>query len=174
MMKREDKNTIINGLVQRLSEYKHFYLTDIGNLNAKDTSDLRRKCHEHQIKLVVVKNKLLEKAFEQAQGKYDELYPMLKEATSVMFTNTGNAPARLIKEFRKDHSKPLLKAAYVEESVYLGDEQLDTLSNLKSREELIADIVLLLQSPMRNVLGALQSSGNTITGILKTLEEKNN
>ena len=174
MMKREDKNTIINGLVQRLNEYKHFYLTDIGNLNAKDTSDLRRECYEHQIKLVVVKNKLLKKAFEQTQGKYDELYPLLKEATSVMFTNTGNAPARLIKEFRKTHSKPLLKAAYVEESFYLGDEQLDTLSNLKSREELIADIVLLLQSPMRNVIGALQSSGNTITGILKTQEEKNN
>jgi len=172
MMRKEDKNRIIEDLVQQLGEYKHFYLTDIGDLNAEATSALRRTCFENEIKLVVVKNSLLRKALERSEGKYDELYPTLKEATSVMFTQTGNAPARMMKAFLKNHDKPVLKAAYVEESIYIGKEQLEALYNLKSREELIGDIVLILQSPVKNVIGALQSGSNVITGVLKTLENK--
>jgi large subunit ribosomal protein L10 len=171
-MRKEDKNKIIDDLVQRISEYKHFYLTDIGSLNAKDTSDLRRLCFEKDIKLMVVKNTMLQKALERSGHSYEEIYPALKNSTSVMFTHSGNAPAKLIKEFRKTHAKPLLKGAYVEESVYLGEEQLDALFNLKSRDELIGDIILLLQSPMNNVMGALKSGNNILTGVLKTLEEK--
>jgi large subunit ribosomal protein L10 len=171
-MRKEDKNKIIDDLVQRISEYKHFYLTDIGSLNAKDTSDLRRLCFEKDIKLMVVKNTMLQKALERSGNSYEEIYPALKNSTSVMFTHSGNAPAKLIKEFRKTHAKPLLKGAYVEESVYLGEEQLDALFNLKSRDELIGDIILLLQSPMNNVMGALKSGNNILTGVLKTLEEK--
>jgi large subunit ribosomal protein L10 len=171
-MRKEDKNKIIDDLVQRISEYKHFYLTDIGSLNAKDTSDLRRRCFEKDIKLMVVKNTMLQQALERSGHSYEEIYPALKNSTSVMFTHSGNAPAKLIKEFRKTHAKPLLKGAYVEESVYLGEEQLDALFNLKSRDELIGDIILLLQSPMNNVMGALKSGSNILTGVLKTLEEK--
>jgi large subunit ribosomal protein L10 len=173
-MKREDKEVIINELSEHITNSSHFYLADISTLNAADTSDLRRKCFEKDIQLILVKNTLLRKALEKAEGSYDELYDVLKNSTSIMFTNVGNVPAKLIKEFRKKHDKPVLKAAYVEESVYIGDEQLEALANIKSKEELIGDIVLLLQSPVKNVLSQLQSGGNTISGLLKALEEKNN
>ncbi len=171
-MKREDKNVIIQELTEKLNNYDHFYLTDISNLNASDTSDLRRKCFDKSINLVVVKNTLLRKALEQSEKNFEDLYDVLKDSTSVMFSETGNIPAKLIKEFRKSHDRPVLKAAYVEESFYFGDDQVDILSQLKSRDELIGDIVLILQSPAKNVISALQSGGGKLAGIIKTLSEK--
>lgn len=172
-MTRDEKKKAIDSLAQKISESKHFYLTDISTLDAENTSTLRRKCFEKDIKLVVVKNTLLRKALEQCNGDYNDLYDILKDSTSVMFSETGNAPAKLIQEFRKKLDRPILKAAFVEESVYIGDEQLDALSNIKSKEELIGDLIALLQSPAKNVLSALQSGGQTLAGIVKTLEEKN-
>ena len=171
-MKREDKNRIIDNLADTISNAKHFYLTDISALDAETTSKLRRACFEKQISLVVVKNTLLKKALQRFDGKYDDLYDALENSTSVMFTEVNNSPAKLIKEFRKSYPKPLLKAAFVEESIYIGDNQLDALSGIKSKEELIGDLVLLLQSPARNVLSALQSGGGKLAGIVKTLSEK--
>ncbi len=171
-MTRDEKMQAIENLAQSISEAKHFYLTDVSALNAEQTSMLRRKCFEKDIKLVVVKNTLLKKALEKNEGRYGELFDVLKNSTSIMFAETGNAPAKLIKEFRRTLDRPLLKAAFVEESFYIGDEQLDILSSLKSKEELIGDIILILQSPAKNVISALQSGGNTLTGILKTLSEK--
>ncbi len=171
-MRREEKNAIIDSLAVRLKEYSHFYLTDTAQLNAADTSDLRRKCFESDIKLVVVKNTLLKRALEQSGLNLEELYPVLKGTMSVMFANSGNGPAKLIKEFRKLHDKPVLKGAYVQESVYVGDNMIDTLVSIKTREELIGDVILLLQSPAMNVISALQSGGNKIHGVLETLSKK--
>ena len=167
-MTKQEKLAVINGLTEQLNAYPHFYLADIEALNAEQTAALRRQCFEKKIKLVVVKNTLLGKADE-------ELVAVLKGSTSIMFTETGKAPAQLIKEFRKKNDKPILKAAYVEGCTYVGDNQLDTLCNIKSREELIGDIVLLLQSPAKNVISALQSNaGQKIAGLVKALEERNN
>jgi large subunit ribosomal protein L10 len=171
-MRRDEKNAIIDSLAQKIKEYDHFYLTDIAQLNAADTSNLRRKCFEHDIKLIVVKNTLLKRALEQSEGNYEELYSVLKGTTSIMFANTGNIPAKLIKEFRKAHDKPVLKGAYVQESVYLGDNMLDALVSIKTKNELIGDIILLLQSPAKNVISALQSGGNKLHGVLETLSKK--
>jgi large subunit ribosomal protein L10 len=171
-MTRDEKQQMIDNLAQKISEAKHFYLADIANLNAEDSSQLRRKCFEKDIQLIVVKNTLLRKAFEKCEGEYDSFYDILKNNTSIMFAETGNIPAKLIKEFRKNSEKPILKAAFVEESVYIGDDQLELLSSLKSKEELIGDVIGLLQSPAKNVLSALQSGGNTLAGIIKTLSEK--
>ena len=173
-MRREEKNAIIDSLTTRLKEYSHFYLTDTAQLNAADTSNLRRKCFENDIKLVVVKNTLLKRALEQSGINFEELYPVLKGTTSIMFTQSVNSPAKLIREFRKKHDKPVLKGAYVQESIYLGDEMLDTLVSVKTKEELIGDIILLLQSPAKNVISALQSGGNKIHGVLETLSKKAN
>lgn len=171
-MLREQKNQIIDDLTASINEIAHFYIADISDLNAEDTSALRRKCFEKEVKLMVVKNTFLKKALEKAEGDYEELYGALKNNTSVMFSETGNVPAKLIKEFRKKHDRPLLKAAYVEESVYVGEEMLDTLASLKSKDELIGDIILLLQSPIKTVMSQLESGGQTLTGVLKTLSEK--
>jgi large subunit ribosomal protein L10 len=171
-MRREEKNSIIDGLKEQIDNASHFYLTDISNLNALDTSNLRRKCFEKDIELVVVKNTLLRKALEKSEGNFEELYDILKDSTSIMFCETGNIPAKLIKDFRKESDRPVLKAAFVEESIYLGDEQLDMLSSLKSKNELIADVLALLQSPMTNLLSAMQSGGNNLAGVVKTLAEK--
>jgi len=171
-MRRDEKNAIIDSLAQKIKEYDHFYLTDIAQLNAADTSDLRRKCFENDIKLIVVKNTLLKRALEQSEGNYEELYSVLKDTTSIMFANTGNTPAKLIKEFRKAHGKPVLKGAYVQESVYLGDNMLDALVSIKTKNELIGDIILLLQSPAKNVISALQSGGNKLHGVLETLSKR--
>ena len=173
-MKREEKNAIINSLTESLEQYTHFYLTDTAQLNAADTSALRRACFEKKIRLIVVKNTLLKRAMENSDKNLEELYEVLKGSTSVMFSNTGNDPARLIKEFRKKHDKPVLKGAYVQESIYIGDNQLDALVSLKSKEELIADIIALLQSPAKNVISALQSGSNTIHGVLETLSKREN
>ena len=141
-------------------------------MNASDTSSLRRKCFEKDITLVVVKNTLLKRALENSEVDFGDLYIVLKDSTSIMFSETGNVPAKLIKEFRKVHEKPVLKAAYVEESIYVGDEYLEALSEIKSKDELLGDLVLLLQSPMKNVISSLQSGSNIITGVLKSLSEK--
>ncbi len=173
-MRREEKNAIIDSLAEILKEYSHFYLTDTAQLNAADTSALRRKCFENDVKLIVVKNTLLKRALEMSEGNFEELYPILKGTTSIMFTNSGNTPAKLIKEFRKKHDKPVLKGAYVQESVFIGDQMLDALVAVKTREELIGDLIFLLQSPARNVISALQSGGNKLHGVLETLSKKEN
>ena len=171
-MNRDEKNRIIDNLTDSISQAKHFYLADISNLNAETTSKLRRACFEKKIKLVVVKNTLLQKALEKFEGKFEGLYGSLSDSTSIMFTEKNNIPAKLIKEFRKTSPKPVLKAAFVEESIYIGDDQLDALTGIKSKEELIGDLMLLLQSPARNVLSALQSGGSKLAGIIKTLSDK--
>jgi len=171
-MKRTEKEVIINDLQEQINSYSHFYLTDISGLNAEDTSNLRRLCFNQEVKLVVAKNTLLRKALENSEKNAEELYDALRGNTTVMFTETGNAPAKLIKDFRKKHDKPLLKAAFVEESIYLGENQLDALVSVKSKDELIADVVSLLQSPMKTLLSQLQSGGDTIHGVLETLKEK--
>ena len=171
-MKKEEKNTIIDSIVQRIQNKKHFYIADTGSLNANDTSKLRRKCFEQKIELVVVKNTLLKKALEKLDGNYEELYDILINPTSLMLSESPNSPARMIKEFRRVLSKPILKAAYVEESIYLGDDQLDILANLKTKDELIGDIIGLLQSPSKNVISALLSGKNKLAGVVKTLSER--
>ena len=174
-MTREEKLAVINGLAEQLNAYPHFYITNIEALNAEQTAKLRRKCFENNIKLVVVKNTLFGKALEKVEKAEADLVGVLEGSTSVMFAETGKAPAVVIKEFRKSCDKPVLKAAYVEGCVYVGDNQLETLCNIKSREELIGDIVGLLQSPAKNVISALQgSAGQKIAGLVKALEERNN
>ena len=173
-MRREEKEVIIDNLAQRLDETKHFYLTDISSLNAEQTSNLRRKCFEKEISLLVVKNTLLRQAMEKSEGDFNDLYDVLKDSTSIMFCKTGNIPAKLIKEFRKTMEKPLLKAAFVEESIYIGDDQLEALSNIKSKDELLGDLLMLLQSPATNLVSALASSSSKMAGALLTLSEKEN
>ena len=171
-MKRTEKEVIINNLQEQINTYSHFYLTDISGLNAEDTSDLRRLCFKQDVKLVVAKNTMFRKALESSEKNAEELYDALKGNTTVMFTETGNAPAKLIKDFRKKHNRPILKAAFVEEAVYMGENQLETLVTVKSKDELLADVVALLQSPMKTLLSQLQSGGDTIHGVLETLKEK--
>jgi len=175
-MKKEDKSDIIKQLESTLGEYAHFYLTDIGGMNAAQTSELRRVCYKEGIKLVVVKNKLLKQAFENSQVDFSEMYGTLKGETSLMLTNNANAPAKLIVDLSKQKSntlkKPAFKAAYVQESFYIGENYLEALVNVKSKNELIGEIIGLLQSPAKNVISALQSGGNTIHGVLQTLAER--
>ena len=170
-MKKEVKDTIIIDLGAKLKEYPHFYLVDVTGLNAEATSNLRRKCFKNDIKMVVVKNKLLHKAFEASEIDFEPLYPALKGNTAVLFAQVANVPAKLLKEYKKE-GIPALKGAYAEEGIYMGADQLDTLSSIKSKEEVIAEIVSLLQSPAKNVISALQSGANTIHGVLKTLGER--
>ena len=172
-MKKEVKDTIIVELGEKLKQYPHFYLVDLTGLNAADTSELRRKCFKSEIKLVVVKNTLLEKALEAAETDYSPLYECLKGNTAIMFCNTANVPAKLIQDYKKQKKEvPALKAAYAEESFFVGADKLDELVAIKSKNELIADVVALLQSPAKNVVSALQSGANTIHGVLKTLGER--
>ncbi|WP_321519384.1 50S ribosomal protein L10 [uncultured Bacteroides sp.] len=170
-MRKEDKKTVIEQITATAKEYPHFYLVDTTAMNAASTSALRRKCFEADIKLLVVKNTLLHKVLESLEADYSPLYGSLKGSTTVMFTNTGNAPAKLIKSVAKE-GIPGLKAAYVEESFYVGADQLEALINIKSKNEVIADVIALLQSPAKNVISALQSGGNTLHGVLKTLGER--
>lgn len=171
-MTREEKNQIIDQLFEQIKQYKHFYVTDIANMNATDTNIMRRKCFEKNIKLVFVKNTLFLKALEKFEDKYSPIFDTLKGSSSIMFSNSGSEPAKLIKELRKKQPKPLIKAAYVEESIYIGDNQLETLASIKSRDELIADVIFLLQSPIRNVISSLESGKNIIAGVVKSLSEK--
>lgn len=175
-MTKQQKTAVIEELAAKFVDSKYFYVTDCSELTVEKVNNLRGACFEKGIKLKVVKNTLIKKALEKAtesnQNDYSELFPVLKGASALMFTETGNVPAKLIKTFREDNEKPVLKAAFIESDVYVGDDQLDALSNIKSKEELIADVVLLLESPMKNLLGALQSGGNTVSGLLKALEER--
>lgn len=172
-MKKEDKAIIIEKIGKTLSEYSCVYLTQTSGLNAEQTSALRRACFKDEIKMMCVKNTLLKKALEASAIDYSELYGLLSGETTLMLSNTGNAPAKLIKKFRKkDATLPLLKGAFVEETVYVGEEMLETLANIKSKNELIADVVALLQSPAKNVVSALQSGANKLHGILETLSNK--
>ena len=170
-MKKEVKDTIIVELGEKLKEYPHFYLVDVTGLNAADTSALRRKCFKSEVKMVVVKNKLLHKAFEASDIDFEPIYPALKGNTAVLFTNTANVPARMLKDYTKQ-GIPALKAAYAEQSIYMGADKLEELASLKSKDEMLADVVALLQSPIKNVVSALQSGANTIHGVLKTLGER--
>ena len=170
-MKREVKDTIIAELGEKLNEYPHFYLVDVTGLDAAATSDLRRKCFKNEIKMVVVKNKLLRKALDASEVDYEPLYSSLKGNTAVLFSQVANKPAKLLKEYKKE-GIPALKAAYAEESLFVGADKLEELAALKSKAELIADVVALLQSPAKNVVSALQSGANTIHGVLKTLGER--
>jgi len=171
-MTREEKAQVIENLTATLAENNTIYLADISGLNASTTSNLRRACFKADVKLSVVKNTLLSKAMEKSDKDFGELSSTLKGNTSLMFAEVSNAPAKIIKNFRKKSDKPVLKGAYIEEAVYVGDNQLDTLVLIKSREELIGDIIGLLQSPAKNVISALQSGGNKLSGIIKTLSEK--
>ena len=171
-MRKEEKLTIIENIAEKLVANPNFYLADISDLNAETTTKLRRLCYSRDIELLVVKNALLRKAMERTGVDMSDLYGEIKGATSIMFAEAGNAPAKLIKEFRKTSKRPVLKAAFIEEAAYIGDHQIDFLINVKSKNELIADLIALLQSPAKNVIGALQSGGQKLSGILKTLSEK--
>lgn len=171
-MRKEEKRAIIDSIAEELKATPHFYITDISGLNAEKTYELRKMCFEKQVKLMVVKNTLLQKALEQIDFAETDLYSTLKGSTAIMFTEVANAPAKLIKDFRKADEKPAIKSAYVQECLFIGDNTLNELANIKSREELIGDIIGLLQSPAKNVISALQSGGQTISGLVKTLSER--
>ena len=173
-MTREEKKLVIEGLTEQLNRYPNFYITDIEALNAEQTAALRRKCFEKDVKLVVVKNTLFIKALESVEKADAALVEVLKGTSSIMFSESSKSPAVVIKDFRKGCEKPILKAAYVQDCVYVGDNNLDMLVNINSREELIGDIVALLQSPIKNVVSALQgNAGQKVAGIVKALEERN-
>jgi len=171
-MTREEKSQVIENLTAQLTDNPIIYLADISGLDAGATSNLRRACFKAGIKLAVVKNTLLKKAMENSDKEFGQLTDTLKGNTSLLFSETGNGPAKVIKEFRKKSDKPLLKGAFIEEAIYVGDDQLDTLVDIKSKEELIGDIISLLQSPAKNVISALKSGGNTLSGLVKTLSER--
>ena len=171
-MNREEKSQVIEDLTAQLAENANIYVADISGLNAGDTSDLRRACFKANVSLTVVKNTLLAKAMEASDKDFGDLPSVLKGNSSLMFSETGNAPAKVIKTFRKKATLPLLKGAFVEQAVFIGDDQLDVLVDIKSKEELIGEIIGLLQSPAKNVISALKSSGGKIAGILKTLSER--
>jgi len=175
-MRKEDKALIIEQLGQTLKEFPHFYLIDVTGMNAGRTSALRRACFKNEVKMVLVKNTLLHKAFEASEIDYSPLYDSLKGMTAVVFTTVANAPAKMLKEFNAKNPKgvtiPELKAAYAEESFYVGADQLEALVAIKSKNELIADVVAMLQSPMQSVMSALESGASTIHGVLETLAEK--
>lgn len=172
-MTKEQKAKYIDDLAAELSQAGVFYLTDTAELTVENINLLRRKCFQSNIRLKVVKNTLLQKAMERIDGKdYSELNQVLAGPTSIMFAEVGNLPARIIKEFRKKSDKPILKGAFIDEAIFIGDNQLESLTNLKSKEELLGEIVGLLQSPAKNVISALKGQGGKIAGILKTLEER--
>lgn len=171
-MTKEQKVQEIQDLTDKLSSVKNLYLTDIAGLDAVQTTALRRACFNSNIKLSVVKNTLLEKAMEASDKDFGNLKEVLKGNTSLMFSDVGNTPAKLIKNFRKKSEKPLLKGAYIEEAIYIGDDQIDVLESIKSKEELIGEVITLLQSPAKNVISALQSGRSNISGILKTLSKR--
>ncbi|RDC56460.1 50S ribosomal protein L10 [Pedobacter chinensis] len=171
-MNREEKNEVVLELQEQMQEFGNFYIADTSSLSVEQINNIRRKCFESDIVMKVAKNTLIRKAIEGLDGDASEIYDALKGSSSLLFSKTANAPAKLIKTLRKSSDKPVLKAAYIDSSVYVGDDQLNNLVSLKSREELIGDIIGLLQSPAKNVLSALQSGGSKIAGIVKTLQER--
>lgn len=170
-MKKEDKSKIITRIAETVQTYENFYLTSIATLNAQKTSQLRRECAQQDVKLMVVKNTLLRKALESLEGDYEQLYPIMKGNTAIMFSNVANAPAKLINKYKAEKA-PSLKGAYVQESFFIGEKYLSNLVSIKSKAEVIGDIIGLLQSPTKNVISALKSGGTTIHGVLQTLSEK--
>lgn len=171
-MRREEKNKLIESLTEGINNSEHIYIVDYLGLNAQETNDLRRECYKNDITFTVAKNTLLRIAMEKSQKDLKEFEQVLTDSTAVMFSSVGNLPAKVLKDYRKKHEKPLLKGAYVEEGFYYGDQLIDQLAALKSKNELIADVISALQSPANNVISALQSGGTTIMGVLETLEEK--
>ncbi len=171
-MNKEEKHEVVLALTEQIKEYGNFYITDTSNLTVAKINAIRRKCFESDIKMQVTKNSLIQKALEAVGGDFTEIYDVLKGSSSIMFSKSGTAPAKLIKQLRKQGDKPVLKAAYIDTAVFIGDNQLDALVNLKSKEELVGEIIGLLQSPAKNVISALQSGGNIIAGIVKTLQER--
>lgn len=171
-MRKEEKHEVVLALTETIAEYGNFYITDTANLSVARVNDIRRKCFENDIKMQVAKNKLIRKAMEASEGDFSEMFDVLKGSSSILFSKSANAPAKLIKQLRRSGDKPVLKAAYIDSAVFIGDNQLDALVNLKSKEELVADIIALLQSPAKNVISGLQSGGNKLAGIVKTLQER--
>jgi large subunit ribosomal protein L10 len=171
-MRKEEKHEVVLALTETIAEYGNFYITDTANLSVAKVNDIRRKCFENDIKMQVAKNKLIRKAMEASEGDFSEMFEVLKGSSSILFSKSANAPAKLIKQLRKSGDKPVLKAAYIDSAIFIGDNQLDALVNLKSKEELVADIIALLQSPAKNVISGLQSGGKKLAGIVKTLQER--
>ena len=171
-MRKEEKHEVVLALTETIAEYGNFYITDTANLSVAKVNDIRRKCFESGIKMQVAKNKLIRKAMEASEGDFSEMFDVLKGSSSILFSKTANAPAKLIKQLRKSGDKPVLKAAYIDSAVFIGDNQLDALVNLKSKEQLVADIIALLQSPAKNVISGLQSGKGKLAGIVKALEQR--
>lgn len=171
-MKREEKQAIVNALTEQIKSYGNFYITDTADLTVAKINGIRRKCFDKGIAIQVVKNTLIQKALVEAGVDSEELLSVLKGSSTMLFSETGSAPAKLIKELRKEGDKPVLKGAYIDAAVFIGDNQVDILSKLKSKQELIGEIVGLLQSPAKNVVSALQSGGGTLAGLVKTLQER--
>ncbi|MFC3198689.1 50S ribosomal protein L10 [Parapedobacter deserti] len=171
-MKREEKQELVKALAEQIKSYGIFYITDTADLTVAAVNGIRRKCNDKGIAMQVVKNTLIKKALIEAGVDSEELLGVLKGSSTMLFSETGNAPAKLIKELRKGGDKPVLKGAYIDSAIFIGDSQVDALSKLKSKNELIGDIIGLLQSPAKNVVSALQSGGNTLAGLVKTLQER--
>lgn len=173
-MTRQEKTAVVAELTDKLSSTPFFYIADSSAMTVAEVTDFRRKCFEQDVEMKVVKNTLAIKAIEQLENSdsYSDIIPLLKGTSALLFTNTANVPAKILKDFRKDNDKPLLKGAYIDSDVFVGDDQISTLSSMKSKEDLVGDIIMLLQSPIKNVLSSLQSGGQTISGLLKALEER--
>ena len=171
-MNREEKHELVSALQEKMQEFGNFYIADTSSLSVAKINNIRRKCFESGIEMQVAKNSLIRKAIEGLEGDSSEIFAALKGQSALLFSTSGNAPAKLIKALRKGSDKPVLKAAYIDSSIYVGDNHLDSLVSLKTREELIGDIIGLLQSPAKNVISALKSSGSKIAGIVKTLQER--
>jgi large subunit ribosomal protein L10 len=171
-MNKEEKYDLVLALTEQMKEYGNFYITDTSDLTVAKVNNIRRQCFENDITMLVAKNSLIKKAMDAAEGDYTPIYEVLKGSSSILFSKSATAPAKLIKKLRKAGDKPLLKAAYIDSAIFIGDNQLDTLTKLKSKEQLIGEIVGLLQSPAKNVISALQSGGNILAGVVKTLQER--
>jgi large subunit ribosomal protein L10 len=171
-MNKDEKHELVLALTEQIKEYGNFYITDTSDLTVAKVNDIRRKCFESDITMQVAKNTLIRKAMEASEGDFSPIYDVLKGSSSILFSKSATAPAKLIKQLRRTGEKPILKAAYIDSSVFVGDNQLDTLINLKSKEQLIGEIIGLLQSPAKNVISGLQSGGNKLAGIVKTLQER--
>jgi len=171
-MTKEEKHELVIALTEQMKEYGNFYITDTSNLTVAKVNDIRRKCFESDIEMKVAKNSLIQKAMEATGGDFTQMYGVLKGSSSILFSKSATAPAKLIKQLRKKGDKPVLKAAYIDSAIFIGDNKIDTLIALKSKEQLIGEIIGLLQSPAKNVVSALQSGGNILAGVVKTLQER--
>jgi large subunit ribosomal protein L10 len=171
-MNKEEKYDLVLALTEQMKEYGNFYITDTSDLTVAKVNNIRRQCFENDITMLVAKNSLIEKAMEASEGDYSSIYDVLKGSSTILFSKSATAPAKLIKKLRKAGDKPLLKAAYIDSAIFIGDNQLDTLIKLKSKEQLIGEVIGLLQSPAKNVISALQSGGNILAGVVKTLQER--